>query len=349
MATIKDIALAANVSPATVCRVLNQDPDIRVNLNTKMNILKIAEEMNYVTKKSRSLPETERLNIGIVDNFSKRALVEDPYYLLLANTTENCCVSQNINLVKFIKKGETYKSTVDIPVDGLIAFGEFTHEEVKPLSEITQNIVFMDCSPDDSHFSSVRANTYQGTYQALEYLYSLGHRRIAFVGGEDNCTSGKRVHPHPDERPEAYENFMKQKEIYNPKLLYSGKALSYVDGCHMAQQIIQSTEPLPTAIFVANDSMAIAMLNTFISNGIRVPEDISLIGCNDLPSTQYSVPSLTTIHISYHSMAECALDMIKKIISNPGNYALKTCIATRLVIRGSCSCPPVKEEAITKT
>lgn len=337
MATIKDIAAAANVSPATVCRVLNQDPGIRVSLETKLKILKIAEEMNYVVKKERSNTNLiKKMNIGIVENFSRRTLAEDPYYLYLIDAAEKYCASQDINTVKLVKKGNSYKSTVDLHIDGLIAFTRFTKETAEPLTRISENIVFMDSSPDDSRFNSVLANVYQGTYQALEYLYDLGHRRIAYMGDGEDFAPDDRKLQHIDDREEAYLTFMKKRNLYDPSLIYAGKHFSYAEGCRITQKLINSPRPLPSALFVANDSMAIAVHSTLIGNGIRIPEDISLISCNDSPATRYLTPALTTIHISIHAMVECALDMLEKNAYIPWKYAQKTYISTSLIKRDSC-------------
>lgn len=337
MATIKDIASAAGVSSATVCRILNQDPTIHVSMETKMNILKIAEEMDYIPKKAHAKAAKTKLTVGIVESYSKRNLIDDPYYLYLINTVEKYCMSQNINTVKLMKSGNSYKSTSDLELDGLIGFGKFTTENARTLSKMNENIVFMDSAPDNGHFNSVMVDLYQGTYDAMEYLYNLGHRRIAFMG--DGYSQENSKVDDLDVRQEAYQVFMKKKHIYDTDLIYSGERFSYAEGCRITQEVLNSSSELPTAIFVANDSMAIAVQSTLINSGIRVPEDISLISCNDLPATKYLTPPLTTIHISIHTMVECALDMIKKNISSPSKYSQRIFVSTQLIERGSCSSP----------
>ena len=337
MATIKDIASTAGVSSATVCRILNQDPTIHVSMETKMNILKIAEEMDYTPKKSHSKAAEKKLTVGIVENYSKRNLIDDPYYLYLINTVEKYCISQNINTVKLIKSGNSYKSTSDLKLDGLIGFGKFTIENTQTLAKINGNIVFIDSSPGNGHFNSVMADLYQGTYDAMEYLYNLGHRRIAFMG--DGYSQENSKIDDLDVRQEAYQVFMKKKHIYDTNLIYSGVRFSYAEGCRITQEMLNTCSVLPTAIFVANDSMAIAVQSTLINSGIRIPEDISLISCNDLPATKYQTPPLTTIHISIHTMVECALDIIKKNVSTPCKYAQRTFVSTQLIERESCTYP----------
>lgn len=337
MATIKDIASAAGVSSATVCRILNQDPTIHVSMETKMNILKIAEEMDYSPKKSHIKSTQKKLTIGIVENYSKRNLIDDPYYLYLINTVEKYCISQNINTVKLMKSGNSYKSTSDLELDGLIGFGKFTAENAHTLSQINENIVFIDSAPNNGHFNSIVADLYQGTFDAMEYLYNLGHRRIAFMG--DGYSQENSKIDDLDVRQEAYQVFMKKKHIYDTNLIYSGERFSYAEGCRITQEMLNTCTTLPTAVFVANDSMAIAVQSTLINSGIRIPEDISLVSCNDLPATKYLTPPLTTVHISIHTMVECALDIIKKNVSNPSKYSQKTFVSTKLIERESCAAP----------
>lgn len=335
MATLKDIAAAANVSSATVCRILNHDPDIRVSLETRLKVLNTAEEMEYTPKKSQKLAEKRKLNIGIIQNYSKRDLVDNPYFLYLINAVEKYCISQDINTIKFMQSDGIYKSTADLTVDGLIAFGKFTDNSIENLAQLTKNIVFMDSSPDEERFCSVMANTYQGAYMVMKYLYNLGHRRIAFIG--DGYSAENSKIDELDVRQEAYQVFMKKHQLYDVDLIYSGECFSYSEGCRITQELINSSKELPTAIFVANDSMAIAVQSTLLSNGIRIPEDISLVGFNDLPSSHYIEPSLTTVHISIHAMVECALDIIKKNVEEPWKYPQKIYVSTKLMERESCA------------
>lgn len=337
MATIKDIAAASGVSPATVSRVLNQDPTISVSLETKLKIFNTAEEMEYTKKKAFGTNNNKNLNIGLVDGYSKRMLVDDPYFLYLINAVEKYCTIKNINTVKFMKLSGGFKGSVNIRIDGLIAFGKFSEEEILQLNAITENIVFLDSSPDDEHFNCVLANTYLGAYQAMEYLYELGHRHIAFMGDGYSLENSKIT--ELDVRQEAYQVFLKKKGIYDTSLIFTGEHFSYAEGCRLTQELLTNGKELPTAIFVANDSMAIAVMATLMNGGIRIPQDISIIGFNDLPSAKYQSPALSTIHVSTDAMVECALEIIEKNAVEKSKYPQKTYIATKVVERESCAPP----------
>lgn len=336
MATIKDIAKIAGVSPATVSRVLNHDPNISVNIETKLRIFDVAEELEYVKKKNGTCSSEDRLNLAIVDWYTEADLIEDPYYLYLMTSVEKYCTENNINTFKLINMNGAYVSSVDLKADGIIAIGRFPKNEIDQLTEITPYIIFLDSAPDDTKFDSITVNTRLGTTQALEYLVDLGHKEIAFVGGE---VVGNNREKTIDMRKEAYIDFMKAQKIYNPKLIFEGSRLSYGEGYRLTNEILQSE--LPTAIIAANDTVATAVLNTLNANGIKIPEDISIIGCNDLASVKYLCPPLTTINIPIEFIAEIAVNNLKCNIERKVIIPKKVYISTQLIIRESC-CPPKK-------
>lgn len=337
MATIKDIAKIAGVSPATVSRVLNHDPTLSVNIETKLRIFDAAEELEYVKKKGNSNQETQRLNIAIVDWYTEAELVEDPYYLYLMTSVQKFCTENNINTFKMINVKGIYISSVDLKADGIIAIGRFPREEIEQLKEITSNIVFLDSSPDDSMFDSITVNTELGTKQALEYLLEIGHKRIAFIGGEVVGNNREKTY---DIRKETYIAFMKQHQLYRSNLIFEGTRLSYSEGCRMTVELLKGD--LPTAIIAANDTVATAVLTTLCANGIRIPEDVSIIGCNNLASVKYLSPPLTTINISIEYIAELAISLLQQNIERKTIIPKKIYISTQLVIRESCAAPRQK-------
>lgn len=334
MATIKDIAKIAGVSPATVSRVLNHDPNISVNIETKLRIFDVAEELEYVKRRNSSSTSNERLNLAIVDWYTEADLIEDPYYLYLMTSVEKYCTENNINTFKLLNVNGSYISAVDLKADGIIAIGRFPKEEIEQLKEITPYIIFLDSDPDDSKFDSITVNTQLGANQALDYLWNLGHKKIAFVGGE---VVGNNREKTVDMRKEAYIDFMENHNSFNPDFIFEGIRLSYAEGYRLTHEILQGE--LPTAIIAANDTVATAVLNTLIANGIKVPEDISIIGCNDLASIKYLSPPLTTISIPIEFIAEIAVNNLRSNIERKVIIPKKVYISSQLLIRESCTAP----------
>ncbi len=332
MATIKDIAKAAEVSQTTVSRVLNHDPNIRVNNETKLRIFNAAEELEYTKKSNYSNTSNAQMNIAIVDWYSESDLIEDPYYLYLMTVVEKYCTEMNYNTFKVLNINGTYTHTVDLVADGMIAIGRFPLSEIDQLRDITENIVFLDSAPDDGTYDSILPNSSLGAKQALEYLYQLGHRKIAYVGGEvvDDLRMKGR-----DEREEYYRTFMKAHNIYEDSLIFIGKKLSFPEGSRLTQQLL-AAPIVPTAIFCGNDTVATAVVNTLETAGKRVPEDYSVIGFNDLPNVRHLTPPLTTVRIPIEDIAEIAVNIIAFNRKRKFKSPQKIHVATSLQIRSSC-------------
>ena len=339
MATINDIAKAANVSKATVSRVLNHDLSLSVSDETKLRILDAAQRLEYVTVKERkaaSEAAAERLNIAIVDWYSEAALIEDPYYLYLMTTVEKALAAANCNAYKIVNLNGVFVSTVDARPDGLIAIGRFAPDEIAQLRAFTSNIVFLDSSPDVNAFDSVLVDTKNGAELALTYLMELGHRRIAFIGGQ---VVGDTRQQAQDDRLAAYIRLMQAHDLYDPALIYQGKNLSFCEGAAMAQRLLAEQSPLPTAIFAANDSAATGVLSALCAGGVKVPQQISLIGFNDLASVKHLAPPLTTVRVPMSLLADTALALLKQRLEDPDLYPRKVLVSMRLKVRESC-CPP---------
>lgn len=336
MATIRDIAKGAGVSPATVSRVLNHDPTISVTTATKLRILDVAEELEYVKKNGRKSSTKERLNIAIVDWYSEADLAEDPYYLYLMTAVEKYCASQNINTFRVVNVNGVYLNSVDLKVDGMIAIGRFLISEVEQLSKITSNIIFLDSSPDEARFDSIMVNTKLGTKQALDYLFSLGHRKIAFIGGE---VVGNNREKTLDSRKDMFVSYMRDHQMDVSDLVFEGSRLSFAEGSRMTQELLNRHKDLPTAIFAANDNVATGVLTTLSMNGIKVPSQISLVGFNNLASVKFLNPPLTTVNIPIDYISEVAVSTLQKNIDRKVQNSLSMYVSTQLKIRKSCAEP----------
>ncbi len=338
MATIRDIANAAGVSVATVSRVLNHDTTMSVSLDTKMRIFTIAEELEYVPVRSKKKDseyseEEKKYNLAIVDWYSNENLIEDPYYLSLYAAIEKQCVTRGYNTCRILTVDGQYVSSVAMELDGILAIGRFSNEEVEALSGICKDIVFIDSSPRESVYDSISINARLGITQALEYLYSLNHRDIAFLGG---MVVGDNKEEARDVRLEAYIMVMNKNNCYKYEYIYIGKKISYEEGLNGVKALLSKKMKMPDAILAANDMMAMGAIAGLKENGYRVPEDISVIGFNDLRNAKFSDPPLTTIHIPIDFIAECAVEMITERINMEYEYPRKIIVPTKLVIRESC-------------
>ena len=336
MATIKEIAKAANVSQATVSRILNNDTTLSVSDETKLRVLAIADEFEYIPLKTRKkAKKNSRLNIAIVDWYVNKALIGDPYYLYLMTTVEKALSKENINSYKMLKVEGRYISSVNTVPDGIIAIGRFDKDSVQQLSDICDNIVFIDSSPSADLYSSVMINTELGTNQALNYLYELGHRRIGFIGGKVISDTGLKLSFSIDDRRKiAYQDFIKNNDL--DSYIFEGNKLSFEEGFELANVLLKKHHR-PTGVFVANDTMASGVLARFKQEGIRVPEDISIVGFNDIPASKYLNPPLTTVKLDMNYIAISTINLLKEKLESNFFFPKKVLIPTSLTIRKSTS------------
>lgn len=334
MATIKEIATKAGVSPATVSRVLNHDTNLSVSPETKVRIFEVAQELEYKTVRERksSSPECKRLVFGVVDWYSELELLDDPYYLYLMTAIEKECALANIDLYKINKLNGSYNAYNLSSIDGIIAIGKFSNAEIDDLSGYTNNIVFLDSSPQEKTFDSVIINVRLGVTEALEYLVSLGHTDIGFVGG---TVIGDNKEITTDNRKEYFVDAMKNHNLFNEDYIYIGSRISYSEGYKLISDVLKS-DHYPTAFFIANDTMATGALRAIHEAKLNVPNDISIIGFNDLPTSKYLVPQLTTIRVHLNFMASTAIELLQERINKERVIAKKVLVPSELVIRKSC-------------
>jgi LacI family transcriptional regulator len=244
-----------------------------------------------------------------------------------------------MNSYKLVKVDGAYISTVNQKPDGIIAIGRFGADDVAKLGAISDNIVFIDSSPKADQYDSILINTELGIYQALGYLWELGHRKIGFIGGTVISDIGEDLTINvEDHRKSAYISFMKKRDAFDPTLIFEGEKLSYQEGMQQCQKMILSPE-LPTAVVVANDTMASGVLTRLSDENIAVPADISVMGFNDLPSDKFLTPPLSSVRIEMPYVARATLLVLKDRINSKLSFPLKLYIPTSLSLKKSCGKP----------
>ena len=336
MVTIKDIASEANVSISTVSRILNFDETLNVSEDTRKRVLSIAEELNYVRVKERK-NKVKKYNIGIICSYSETKELNDPYFLSIRTTIEKKCINENIEFNSlYISKILNESSNNYKNIDGIIAIGIFQEEEIKSLKEISENIVFIDSSPEEWEFDSVVVDLKYGTMKALEYLHELNHVNIGYIGA--------KVVPHNSEgdsnelinyREASYRNFMLKINNLNEDWIFKGN-FTPDDGYKLMKKALKLKE-IPTAFFIASDPMAIGAYKAIAEEGYKIPEDISIIGFDDIITAQYLTPSLTTIKVFTDFMGEVAFDLLLEKIKEERSLSKKVVLPVKLIIRDSCA------------
>ncbi|WP_270214926.1 LacI family DNA-binding transcriptional regulator [Clostridium butyricum] len=333
MATLKEIAEKVGVSTATVSRVLNNDTGIVVSDDTKIEILEVAEELNYKTakqRKGRNIQKSFHV-IGVVEMYDVFKQLEDPYYLILKNIVDKACFLNNVKVIKMFKRDKHFETLDDVKLDGIIAIGKFDDDEINELSEKTPNIVFLDSSPYDEFYDGIKINYKLGIQQALDYFLNLGHKDIGYIGAKN--TLGDLKVPVFDKRLKHYIEYLKEKDLFQE---------DYIIDCHMSSKggydaiinYINEGRKIPSAFFVANDSVATGVIRGLTENEYKVPGDVSIIGFNDTVVSQYTIPPLTSIGVQVEELGKVAVDLVIEKIKGR-NYSKLVIIPTKFIERDS--------------
>ncbi len=337
MATLKEIAAKAGVSVSTVSRVLNHDDTILVTDETKMKIFEVAEELEYKTIKERKTKKNQvkKIRVGIVEMYDAMMQLEDPYYLLLRNVVEKKCFENNIEVIKLFKTEDKYEYMGNEGIDGIIAIGKFENLEIKLMKEISDNLVFLDSSPDDQEFDSVKINFKLGIKQSLDHLRSLGHTKIGYIGAK--YTLGDDKVKSIDARYKYYLEYVQKYEIRNVNFEIDCESMTSIGGYMAINEYINKENILPTAFFIANDTVATGVYRGLQEKNIGISSEVSIVGFNDSIISKHMSPTLTSVRVHIEYLAQSSVSLILEKLKSNRSYPKKVVIPTELIIRESVS------------
>jgi len=327
MVTINDIAQKAGVSITTVSRVLNQDETLNVLPETKRRIFEIAEELEY--QKKEQVKRKKKLTIGIHYSYSFEEELSDTYYLCIRIAIEKMLEEEKQKKV-YVSLDEPAAKYASL--DGLICLGSYDENLLSKIDALQKPVVFVDCSPDVNRYDSVVISYKQVVNSVLDYFTERKHEKIAYIGGVDTDSMGNKV---LDSRLEYYERYMKKKELYREEYVKIGQFTPQF-GYASLKELLEQPEP-PTAVFVANDSLAAGCYRSANELGKQIPKDISIIGVNDIPAAKFMSPSLTTVRLYMEFMGETAVELITEQINTKRTIYKKVVIPAKLMERESVS------------
>ncbi len=331
MPTIYDIAKKAGFSITTVSKVLNNYPD--VSEKTKKKILETIEEIGYhpnsnarslMTKKYWTVGVVfiEDLDIGmkhpffsaVIESFRKR--VEEFGYdlLFVSRNVEN---QKRSYIERFKQRG----------VDGIIVVSPLDfNKEVKELLEHDMPSVFIDLS--SKHVSVVNSDNGYGSELVVDYLYSLGHRKIAHIAADEKTFAGR-------ERREGFEAAVKKYGLDLPEeFIVNGGYFEFEAGLEAMTKLL-ILKDRPTAVFAAGDMIALGAMKAIQNHGLKVPEDISVVGFDDIELAKHTTPPLTTIRQDTDLLGIQAADLLLKQIDQKKKIPLSITVPVSLVERDS--------------
>lgn len=348
MATLKDIAKEAGVSQATVSRVLNADPSLLVTRETKEKILLAAKKLNYKTVSQR-VQANERQNgsfasfvdkpadqtarrIGIAQMYELKEQKEDIYYLTLKQLVDEVIFSMGWSVVTFFRNEQKeFVKRDHEPIDGMIAIGRFSKEEVACLESYTSNLVFIDSDPNSMKYFSIVPNYHMAVRQIMQRCWSLGKKRIAYAGAVKTFNGEKQL--SMDERFYYYRISMINKEAFSDDLVIACE-MNARSGYDVMLRYLETHEMLPEVIFASSDAVVPGIVKALHEKGKRIPEDVGVITFNNTSFSEFCNPPLSSVEVY---LDECARTAVQCLFFgwNGFRVAKKLVIPCQLIDRGS--------------
>lgn len=338
MATLRELAECTGFSITTISRVLNDDPTMSVSDSTRAAILEAAGRLHYrPAPKPRRTQPGGALRIAVAEQLSPVEQLSDPYYLYLKNYAVQRCRDLGIAVAALTEGTTGYVADTPHRIDGVLAIGIFSPEQIERLSRLSENVVFLDSSPDELRFDSVVLDFGLGIRQALDDLIARGHRRIGFLGPDRKLDQHKR--PAPEVRRQCYIRYMQEHGLYDPALLIHA-SMDAMDARRALTAHIRDHGLLATALLAANEECAIGAAGALRSADLRVPEDLSLISFNDTALSALTDPPLTSVSTHVEVMSAAAVDLLVRRISlSVDSLPLKIVVPPTLIHRESVAGP----------
>ncbi len=326
MPTIKDVAKEANVAISTVSNVLN-NIDV-VSEETKMIVLEAVKKLNYTPNlNGKYLKKSKTGFIGVF-----LTTVAGPYFSELIDAMHQECRRSGYGLTVFLNDKnnveESFQAILGKRVDGAIILNEtIVDAHVELFKNLEMPIVFLDRVIESNNISSVVINNFKGMQLAVTYLLKLGHTSFGYLHGHT-------LNYDESQRYEGYRMALLEHNIeHNPE--YEMQGFYAEEGAyHSVRSYIASGKQLPQAIIAANDQMACGCIDGLKAEGYRVPEDVSIIGFDNIDKGKYFSPSITTVDSAPKNTGRLAVEILVDIIK--GNSPSSRCVEVELVIRDSC-------------
>lgn len=335
--TIKDIARVVGVSPTAVSRALNNHRDI--SEETRRKILKAAEELDYHPNAiARSLVNNKSGTIGLFALGRSGHGFYHPFSFEVISGVLDTLSAAGYDVVLFgADTGGPYLARCrERRVEGAVFMGLRTDDpELSRLQKSRLPCVLIDFQLSGQHLSYVGSDNTAGAETAVEHLINLGHSRIGFINGHEFATVSR-------ERLEGYRRALEKRHIpFEPALVFPGdfsreSGHAAVDYFFSGQGRQGREEKPVTAIFAASDFMAISAMEALKQRGIRVPEDVEIIGFDDIDLAAHVNPPLSTVRQDKYMLGATAGRTLMGMIAGAGSPPVKVLLGTELVIRGTC-------------
>lgn len=343
--TLREIALRTGVSVSTVSRVLNGHSGVSVEVRER--VMALANELEYTPNAAaRTLVLRRSHLLSVVIRTGDDREFEHPYYQVVLDGIKRQATKRGYDLYILSHAGESYGEDSDYfvararrhQVDGAVVMG-IREKDVEELMRLRIPVMTIDFEPSgrlEQSIGVVQSDNYSGGELAASHLISLGRRRIAHIGAMFHTAPGMK-------RLAGYRNALSQASLpFREEYVIEGD-FTHQAGYDAMQRLLILREP-PDAVFAASDMSALGAMRAAHDRGVRIPDDIAIVGYDDISFAALSVPSLTTVRQPKDELGEAAcgalIDLIEGRISSPPRLTLPV----TLVVRESCGGSPSGED-----
>jgi LacI family transcriptional regulator len=333
--TLKEVALRAGVHVTTASRALNPATSSLVNPATMRRVQAAARELRYQPNAmARGLKTSRSMSVGVllpdltnplfppIVRGIEDILAASGYTTLIANTDNDA--ERQTTLFDTLRARQ---------VDGIIVATAHREDKlfVDAYNEGTK-IILVNRRIDQCDIPSVTGDDQDGIAMAVRHLIELGHTRIAHIAGPQNTTTGRA-------RLRAYRQALEDAGIpADPDRVVITNGFTEVEGARATRAMLDSGRP-PTAVVAANDMIALGCLDVFSERRLRCPEDLSLVGFNDMPFIDRLTPPLSTVRVPHYQIGAEAARMLLDRLANPNLPAKSITLPATLVLRESTAPP----------
>ncbi len=329
--TLEDIAKMSGVSRSTVSRVINGSPNVSEQTRTK--VLDLIQNIGFQQNlAARGLASGRTRVIGLVIPTGLTTIFSDPYFPLLLQGAASACYAREYSVMLWLAEPEYERKTINQVlynglIDGIIVASMLTDDPlIDRLSESRRPFITIGRHPTNDRINFVDVDNRAGAHQGVSYILHTGRRRVAVINGPRNMIAGV-------DRYQGYQDALRERGLrLQPELVTEGE-FSDLSGYLAMKRLLPQR---PDAVFVASDAMAFAAMRAIHEAGLCIPEDIAVVGFDDIPAAATSKPPLTTVRQPIVRTGAIAAEMLIDIIEHPDDQPRRIVLPTELVIRDSC-------------
>ncbi|MGG4141539.1 LacI family DNA-binding transcriptional regulator [Paenibacillus algorifonticola] len=330
--TIEDIAREAEVSISTVSRVINNSKAVSPKLKDRVN--EVIQKYNFKPNAlARGLVSKKTNTLGII--------IPDISNIIFGSITKginSVCEKMDYTLIVCESGGSQEKELElleilsDKKIDGVLFAGVNVNPTV--IAEMKNKeypivLVTREAINNEGNLHTVVHDNEGAVYDAVQFLIEHGHKKIAFISGSrDDYSSGQR-------RLDGFQRALRENNIHEKDSYIQYGNFSFDAGYHCMQTIYEENEDLPTAVMISSDLMAIGALTFLKTTNLQIPEDISIMGFDDIDLASYFTPKLSTVRISYFDEGVKAAKTIFKLLANKNYPASIQYIPHKIIRRNS--------------